>query len=46
MDNYIPLKEAANKMGISSRKLRTLYEEGRIDGVMKFGEIGQFQLMQ
>lgn len=37
MENYITLTEAANNMGISTRRLRTLCEDGRIDGAMKFG---------
>lgn len=37
MDNYITLTEAAERWGISSRRVRKLCEEGRIDGVTKFG---------
>lgn len=37
MENYITLTEAATKMEISSRRLRTLCETGRIEGAVKFG---------
>lgn len=37
MENYITLTEAAIKMEISSRRLRTLCENGRIEGAIKFG---------
>ena len=37
MENYITLKEAALKWGISERRVRFLCEEGRIEGVAKFG---------
>lgn len=37
MKNYISLSEAAEKWGISSRRVRTLCEEGRIAGVGKLG---------
>lgn len=37
MQNYISLSEAAEKWGISSRRLRTLCDEGRIPGAGKLG---------
>lgn len=37
MDNYISLTEAAEKWGISTRRLRTLCESGRIEGAGKLG---------
>lgn len=37
MQNYITLSEAAEKWGISSRRLRTLCDEGRVPGVGKLG---------
>ena len=37
MRNYISLSEAAEKWGISSRRVRTLCEEGRIKGAGKLG---------
>ena len=37
MENYITLSEAAEKWGISERRIRTLCSEGRIEGVTRFG---------
>ena len=37
MDNFITLSEAAENWKISTRRLRTLCEEGRIEGVWKLG---------
>ena len=37
MDNYITLKETAEKWGLSERRVRFLCEEGRVDGAIKFG---------
>lgn len=37
MKNYISLSEAAEKWGISTRRVRTLCEEGRISGAGKLG---------
>ena len=37
MENYITLTEAAEKWELSTRRVRKLCEEGRIDGVNKFG---------
>lgn len=37
MDNYISLTEAAERWGISTRRLRTLCEDGRIEGAGKLG---------
>ena len=37
MDNFITLTEAAERGGISARRLRTLCDEGRIEGAEKFG---------
>lgn len=34
---YITIKEAAEKWGISVRRIQTLCNEGSIPGVMKFG---------
>jgi predicted site-specific integrase-resolvase len=33
---YISTKEAAEKWGISERRIQKLCEEGRIDGVVRF----------
>ncbi len=37
MEKYITIKEAAEKWGISTRRVTTLCHEGRIKGVAKFG---------
>lgn len=37
MVNYITLKEAAAKWGISERRIRTLCTDNRIEGVSKMG---------
>lgn len=37
MDQYITLKEAAEKWGISERRIRILCTDGRIEGVTKMG---------
>ena len=37
MEDYMTIKEAAEKWGISTRRVTTLCHEGRIEGVVKFG---------
>lgn len=37
MDQYITLKEAAEKWGISERRIRILCTDGRIEGATKMG---------
>ena len=37
MDRYITLKEAAEKWGISERRIRILCTDGRIEGATKMG---------
>lgn len=37
MFDYISVKEAASKWGISERRVQKLCENSRIDGVMRFG---------
>lgn len=37
--NYITVAEAAEKWGISERRIQKLCEENRIDGAMKFSRI-------
>ena len=37
MDNFITLKEAAEKWGITERTIRILCAEGRIEGAKKMG---------
>lgn len=37
MDQFITLAEASEKWGISERRIRTLCNEGRIEGVTRFG---------
>ena len=37
MDKYITLIEAAEKWELSSRRVRKLCEDGRVEGAMKFG---------
>jgi len=35
--NYISVRDAASKWGISERRIQKLCEENRIDGVIRFG---------
>ena len=37
MLDYISVRDAANKWGISERRIQKLCEENRIDGVIRFG---------
>lgn len=37
MENYITLKEASIKWGISERRIRILCSDGRIEGANKIG---------
>jgi len=37
MVDYISVREAAEKWGISERRIQKLCEENRIDGVVRFG---------
>jgi len=37
MDQFITLKEASEKWGISERRIRILCTEGRINGASKMG---------
>ena len=37
MEKYITITEAAQSWSISTRRLRTLCEQGRIEGVVRFG---------
>lgn len=37
MNNYITLAEVAEKWNLSSRRVRKLCEDGRIEGAIKFG---------
>lgn len=37
MLNYISVRDAAIKWGISERRIQKLCEENRIDGVIRFG---------
>ena len=37
MNDYMTLKEAAQKWGLSDRRINTLCLEGRIEGAVKFG---------
>lgn len=39
MENYITLKEAAAKWGISERRIRILCTDNRIEGASKMGPI-------
>ena len=39
MEGYISLKDAAKEWGISERRIRTLCENGRIEGASKLGPI-------
>lgn len=38
MENYITLAQATELWGISTRRIRTLCETGRIEGVTNFGK--------
>ncbi len=38
MNDFLTLSQTAEKWKISTRRLRKLCEEGRIDGVVKFGK--------
>jgi len=44
--DYITPKEASLKWGISERRIQKLCEEGRIDGVVRFGKVWLFQRMR
>ena len=37
--DYISTKEAAEKWGISERRVQKLCEDGRIDGVIRFSRV-------
>ena len=37
--DYIGVKEAAEKWGISERRIQRLCEEGRISGVIRFSKV-------
>lgn len=37
--DYITSKEASQKWGITERRIQKLCEEGRIDGVVRFGKV-------
>lgn len=37
MLDYISVRDATNKWGISERRIQKLCEESRIDGVIRFG---------
>lgn len=37
VEEYMTIKEAAEKWGISTRRVTTLCHEGRITGLVKFG---------
>ena len=37
MDDYITLKEAAGKWGVTERRIRVLCVDGRIEGAVKKG---------
>ena len=39
MLDYISVKDAAQKWGISERRIQKLCEEDRIEGVTRFGHI-------
>lgn len=39
MEQFITLKEASNRWGISERRIRTLCSTGRIDGANKIGPL-------
>lgn len=37
MDNYITIKELANRWNVSPRRIQRMCAEGRIEGASKFG---------
>lgn len=37
MEGYMTIKQAAEKWGVTPRRVQALCVEGRIDGAMKFG---------
>jgi len=39
MDNYMSLKEASEKWGVSSRMINYYCSEGRISGAIKIGAV-------
>ena len=39
MNDYITIKEAAEKWGIGIRRINTLCNEGRIDRCVRFGTV-------
>lgn len=38
MNEYMTIKQAAQKWGIGERRINTLCQEGRIEGAAKFGK--------
>ena len=38
MNEYMTIKQAAQKWGIGERRINTLCQEGRIEGAFKFGK--------
>ena len=38
MNEYMTIKQAAQKWGIGERRINTLCQEGRIEGAVKFGK--------
>lgn len=38
MNEYMTIKQAAQKWGIGQRRINTLCQEGRIEGAAKFGK--------
>ena len=38
MNEYMTIKQAAQKWGIGERRINTLCQEGRIEGATKFGK--------
>lgn len=43
IDGYINISEAAEKWGISTRRVQVLCKNGRIEGAAKLGRSGRFQ---
>ncbi len=43
--DYISTQQAAEKWGISNRRVQQLCEQGRIDGAIRFSGFGQFPKM-
>ena len=37
MNEYLTIRQVAEKWGVSIRRINTLCNEGKIDGAMKFG---------